>query len=569
MANTTIDNNTVKKFVSGISGSNADSYVKTANMRKAQLEKAIGLPVEFIKDKNNEASADYVAGEKRGTGKIRVYVNDDMAKADKDNVAKQLTTSLNHELRHNTQYSKSGKKGDGSHYQKGQGKIDSKKYYQDEDELDALAPEIVDDLKDEIGITKLKHISTSELKKNVDKSNRLSTISKEGGSSSLSKLTKSIKDVAKDLKETTFIKSIPDGEGGDRYIDYQIDDYEVVDIFEDYLKEYKDKENSVAKAIEATEQYFHTLGVWNADENFIKEVLSKYYEDISEGPYGTPVEEIQDFIKYCNRNKAAMLCWSGLVDDWEERKSDASDLLGDALWFQKIKNNLKGDFKMKESIYKRIQEEAQEDVPEIVWNWLEQNGLDPANGNFNIDDETDFYFESKPILDKYGKERTKEYRFIKGEYEADSVAKSYILDTLDDIGISGFNIDISDFVDEDWFESAIRESYEFYVDDIANESSSDPDFETRLEQEMAEKGVDSPEELVDYLVDQAGPDYIEAYKNDFGESEFNTIVKNNNLIDEDELVDYVLNQDGRGSTISGYDGVEIELDDEWFAYRTN
>jgi hypothetical protein len=229
----------------------------------------------------------------------------------------------------------------------------------------------------------------------------------------------------------------------------------------------------------------------------------------------------------------------------------------------------KGDIKMKENVYKRIQEEAQEDVPEIIWNWLEQNGLDPVNGNFNIDDETDFYFESKPILDKYGKERTKEYRFIKGEYEADSVAKSYIIDLLDDIGISGFNVDISDFVDEDWFESAIRESYEFYVNDIANEDSSDPDFKTRLEQEMAEKGVDSPEELVDYLVDQAGPDYIESYKNDFGESEFSTIVKNNNLVDEDKLVEYVLNQDGRGSTISGYNGVEIELNDEWFAYRTN
>jgi hypothetical protein len=195
----TISQDIVSKFVSHVRGGSVNSWVNSANANAKNLSKELGLPIEFVPNTGGDASADYTPGEKRGEGSIRVYVNDDMIRASNDNITKQLTTSLNHEARHNTQYAKTGKKSDGSSYQKSGGKIDSKKYYKDEDELDAVAPEITDDLKDEVGLGKLKNISGGELKKHADKSPRLAAVLDNGGSAD--KLAKSVKDVAKHTKE--------------------------------------------------------------------------------------------------------------------------------------------------------------------------------------------------------------------------------------------------------------------------------------------------------------------------------------------------------------------------------
>jgi hypothetical protein len=178
-----------------------------------------------------------------------------MAKADKADVTKQLTTSLKHELRHDKQYQKTGKVGDGSSYKKGD-KIDTDKYYEDPDELDALAPEIAEDLATEMGSAKVKHISAHDLKKHADKSGRLADIKKHGGSKALSKITKSIKDAAKDLEESRELR------------------------------------------------------------------------------YGTPEDEVQEFIDYCNKRKAAKFVWGRLADDWPARRSDASDLVADAMEYK-------------------------------------------------------------------------------------------------------------------------------------------------------------------------------------------------------------------------------------------
>ena len=58
----------------------------------------------------------------------------------------------------------------------------------------------------------------------------------------------------------------------------------------------------------------------------------------------------------------------------------------------------------------------------------------------------------------------------------------------------------------------------------------------------------------------------------------NFLVKNSltkstmKLIDEDEFIEGVIESDGRGHTLSSYDGTENEIsfDDEWYyIYRTN
>ena len=102
-------------------------------------------------------------------------------------------------------------------------------------------------------------------------------------------------------------------------------------------------------------------------------------------------------------------------------------------------------------------------------------------------------------------------------------------------------------------------------DDFEEKEDGEPDFkhlkETVDTDELKEK-------YVDYLVNRID-DYVEAFKFEMGEDEFNYAVEQNNLIDKDALIDYCINTDGVGHNIATYDGKEIELGDGFFAYRTN
>jgi hypothetical protein len=219
----------VEQFLSSVSGSSVSSFVNSANKKASQLSKKLGLPVEFVKSEG-VASADYTPDGK-GSGKVRVFVTDEMAKAKKDEVARQLSRSLSHEARHSKQ-DKAGEMGKVDYY-KTNGKIDDKKYYNNKSEIDALATEVVDDLKDELG-DKLKHISPAELKKHVNDSPRLYTISKEGGSSAVSKLAKSVKDVAKDLKERRHNVSLKEGTWAYKE-EYKVEAYKKIDELIEWL----------------------------------------------------------------------------------------------------------------------------------------------------------------------------------------------------------------------------------------------------------------------------------------------------------------------------------------------
>ena len=153
---------------------------------------------------------------------------------------------------------------------------------------------------------------------------------------------------------------------------------------------------------------------------------------------------------------------------------------------------------------------------------------------------------------------------------------------------------IHDFVtDEDWFKDWYRSSYESYVEDI--EYEDDDVFENRLIQECYEDAdllndedfeenedgepdfkhlketvdiYELKEKYVDYLVNRID-DYIEEFKFEMGEDEFDYVVENNNLIDKDALIDHCINVDGVGHNIATYDGDEVDLGDGFFAYRTN
>lgn len=68
----------------------------------------------------------------------------------------------------------------------------------------------------------------------------------------------------------------------------------------------------------------------------------------------------------------------------------------------------------------------------------------------------------------------------------------------------------------EWFEDAIVEMMESYVEDIKYE-------EGRLEEEMEENGCETEEEYIDFLVEVAG-DPIEYYIDNFGAEAFGEAV---------------------------------------------
>lgn len=191
----------------------------------------------------------------------------------------------------------------------------------------------------------------------------------------------------------------------------------------------------------------------------------------------------------------------------------------------------------------------------------------------------------------YETEDGEEYLVV-DEDEAYDLAKESVESFIDELGISGYTEGFQDWIkmnalDADWFEGALRESEEFYVDDIESESSDT--YANRLIEEMVDAGIldesdldedgldvndsvdmyDKKEEYIDYLVENAG-DPFEWYIDNFGEEELDALIKEGTIsIDTDAIVDEAIDWDGIAHFIATYDGDEIGLDDGWYAYRTN
>lgn len=151
--------------------------------------------------------------------------------------------------------------------------------------------------------------------------------------------------------------------------------------------------------------------------------------------------------------------------------------------------------------------------------------------------------------------------------EAEEEFKSYQENLFDDMGLSGFSTSFQTWIkenalDKSYFDDVVRESMEMYIEDIKY------DGEDRLQEEMKDADVETEEEYLEYLIDNAG-DSIEYIVDNFGEYYLDDILKNNPwLIDLDKVIEEIKSWDGRGC-IAYYDGEELELDNDYFAYRVD
>ena len=156
------------------------------------------------------------------------------------------------------------------------------------------------------------------------------------------------------------------------------------------------------------------------------------------------------------------------------------------------------------------------------------------------------------------------YKILTDE-EAEEEFESYQKDLFDDIGLSGYCESFQTWIkenalDKDYFDDIVRESMEMYIEDIKYEG------EDRLLEEMEDAGVETEEEYLDYLIDNAG-DSIEYFEDNFGSDYLDeTLEKNPWLIDLDKVIEEIKSWDGR-SCLAYYDGEELELDNDYFAYR--
>ena len=156
--------------------------------------------------------------------------------------------------------------------------------------------------------------------------------------------------------------------------------------------------------------------------------------------------------------------------------------------------------------------------------------------------------------------------------EANDEFYQYEENLIDELGLDAFSDWAKDYIIEncvntEWFENFYYEDYESYANDIETESASSDEYENRLEEEMAEAGVDNKEDFVEYMVDGIRNDLVGQFEFDFGKDELRDVVSRYDLLDIDAIIDYIKEQDGRG-ILAGYDGVENE-EEEYFIYRIN
>lgn len=147
---------------------------------------------------------------------------------------------------------------------------------------------------------------------------------------------------------------------------------------------------------------------------------------------------------------------------------------------------------------------------------------------------------------------------------------NYQMGLIDDLGIKSFSewareYIINNFVDIDYFEEIQRECNEGYLEDIKEEPASSEEYNNRLEEELADSDLKDEEEYLNLLCKD---DVIEWYLFNFGEEAFNKLVIENDLINWDDVIVWISEVDGY-NCLASYDGEELELDNNLYAYRVD
>ena len=309
-------------------------------------------------------------------------------------------------------------------------------------------------------------------------------------------------------------------------------------------------------------------------------------------------------------------------DEWNPENTDDRGLAANALrewlinegeWEGETKEELRGQLEDLRS--------QMENDPDVIadpnGDQAQAYGEDMNNIEDAIED-AEIVYDIIPLHDYYG---MYEFEYGGAEYAvgvdeaADDAARERTRSLIDDIGYEGFNPSFMEWhVDgnqvaayaEDWFWDDINDSPEDYLDDDdreltdeAEEKIDDIDGDIgELQEELegleneyeGQEILDRIEELENYkeeiTEDDDSWEYTEAAKDKYVEGrkaearddpmmflrDWGMEDRVSDFIDEDGFIDDVISSDGRGQTLSSYDGYENEISfkNEWYyIYRTN
>jgi len=309
-------------------------------------------------------------------------------------------------------------------------------------------------------------------------------------------------------------------------------------------------------------------------------------------------------------------------DEWNPENTDARGLAANALkeWLideGEWEGETKDEFR---DAIENLRNEMQND-PEVIedpnGDKAQEYGEDLTNLEEDMENAESVY-DIIPLYDYYG---MYEFEYSGAEYAvgdddaADEAATERTRSLIDDIGYEGFtpsfmewHVDgdrVADYA-EDWFWDDMSESPEDYLDDDDRELSKEAEnnidlldemigeFQSDLEEtdnqmdeeELLSKIEELEIEKQDISDDDDNYEYTEEAKNNYVERrrdevkddpvgflrDFGMEESIKDFIDEDDFIEAVIEADGRGHTLSSYDGNENEIsfDDEWYyIYRTN
>lgn len=176
--------------------------------------------------------------------------------------------------------------------------------------------------------------------------------------------------------------------------------------------------------------------------------------------------------------------------------------------------------------------------------------------------ETDAYYADEFEHDG------KTYEVYTGK-EARKAVKDSVEEFIDDMGISGFSEDFKQWIysyalDETPFEDAMYEETEYRVQEMD---------EQELAEAYEEYKVDNEEDLIDAIYNADYHGYGDSafawFKDTFGEKAAEDFADENQAFNYEVIIDEVLDIDAYGPYLATYDGIEIDLGNDFYAYRTD
>lgn len=174
--------------------------------------------------------------------------------------------------------------------------------------------------------------------------------------------------------------------------------------------------------------------------------------------------------------------------------------------------------------------------------------------------------------------------------EADQATYDDIESLIDDVGLEAFTPAMQDWIvsnaidNMEWFDNALEEDADNYVDNMSDDEVVEEaigydvidEDDAYVEDEDGNQEInpeldieDLGEQLITAIVDSE-PDAYTWYVDNFGDSAVRDLIQDGTLtLDYQAIADECVKWDGRGHFLSWYDGQEIELENDLYAYREN